>query len=57
MDPALRGQALGASIPDVPLVAGGASVIVTRNVRDFRGAELHFPGLRILLPEDLLKEM
>lgn len=38
-------------------VAGGASAIVTKNVRDFKGAELHFPGLRILLPEELLKEM
>jgi len=38
-------------------VAGGASVIVTKNVRDFQGAELHFPGLRILPPEALLKEI
>ena len=37
-------------------VAGGASVIITKNVRDFRGAELHFPGLRTLSPEDILKE-
>lgn len=38
-------------------VAGGASAIVTKNVRDFKGAELHFSGLRILLPEELLKEI
>ena len=38
-------------------VAGGASVLVTKNVRDFRGAELHFPGLRILTPEEFLKEI
>jgi uncharacterized protein len=38
-------------------VAGGASAIITKNVRDFKEAELHFPGLRILLPEELLKEM
>lgn len=38
-------------------VAGGARLIVTKNLRDFRSAELHFPGLRILSPEDLLKEM
>jgi len=38
-------------------VAGGASAVVTKNVRDFRSAELHFPGLRILQPEELLKEM
>lgn len=38
-------------------VAGGAEAIVTKNVRDFRSAELRFPGLRILRPEDLLKEI
>lgn len=35
-------------------VAGGASVIVTKNVRDFRSSELHFPGLRIRDPVDFL---
>lgn len=38
-------------------VAGGARIIVTKNVRDFRSAELHFPGLSILSPDDLIKEM
>ncbi len=38
-------------------VAGGASDVVTKNMRDFRFAELHFPGLRILQPEVLLEEM
>ena len=38
-------------------VAGSASAIITKNVRDFKGAELHFPGLRILLPEEILKEI
>jgi hypothetical protein len=38
-------------------IAGGAAVIVTKNVRDFRGAELQFPGLRIMSPGDLLKEI
>lgn len=38
-------------------VAGAASVVVTKNTRDFRLAELHFPGLRILQPEELQKEM
>jgi putative PIN family toxin of toxin-antitoxin system len=38
-------------------VAGGGSIIVTKNIRDFRSAELHFPGLRILPPEDLAKEI
>ena len=37
-------------------VAGAASAIVTRNVRDFRiGAELKFPQLEILTPVQLLK--
>ncbi len=38
-------------------IAGGASAIVTKNVRDFKGAELHFAGLRILRPEELLREI
>lgn len=38
-------------------VAGGAAIIVTKNVRDFRGAELHFPGLKVLSPEELLQEI
>lgn len=37
-------------------VAGAASAIVTRNVRDFQiGAELKFPGLDILTPVQLLR--
>lgn len=37
-------------------VAGAASAIVTRNVRDFRiGAELKFPQLKILTPAQLLR--
>lgn len=37
-------------------VAGAASAIVTRNVRDFRmGAELKFPLLEILTPAQLLR--
>lgn len=38
-------------------VAGGAGAIVTKNVKDFRRAELSFVGLRILKPEELLKEI
>jgi hypothetical protein len=38
-------------------VAGGASAIVTKNARDFRSAELRFPGLRILLPDEVLREI
>jgi putative PIN family toxin of toxin-antitoxin system len=38
-------------------VAGGAAAIVTKNVRDLRSGELHFPGLRILQPAELLKEI
>lgn len=38
-------------------VAGSASAIITKNVRDFRSAELQFPGLRLLLPEEVLQEI
>jgi putative PIN family toxin of toxin-antitoxin system len=38
-------------------VAGGAAAIVTKNLRDLRSGELHFPGLRILDPAGLLKEI
>lgn len=38
-------------------VAGDADVIVTRNVRDLRGAELRFASLRVLSPESFLKEL
>lgn len=38
-------------------VAGDADVIVTRNLRDLRGAQLRFAALRVLSPEDFLKEL
>ena len=38
-------------------VAGGADIIVTRNLRDLRGAELRFARLRMFSPEDFLKEL
>ena len=38
-------------------VAGGASIIVTKNTADFEGANLRFPGIRVLSPKDFLKEM
>lgn len=37
-------------------IAGGAEAIVTKNVRDFKGAELRFTGLRVVRPEDLIAE-
>ena len=37
-------------------IAGGAEAIVTRNVKDFKGAELRFTGLRVFCPEDLIAE-
>lgn len=37
-------------------VAGNADVIVTRNLRDLQGAELRFAHLRVLSPEDFVKE-
>ena len=38
-------------------VAGGADYIVTRNLRDVARMELRFPQLRVLSPEDFLKEI
>ena len=38
-------------------VAGNAQAIVTRNLRDLTRAELHFPQLNVLAPQDLLKEL
>ena len=38
-------------------VAGGADFIVTRNLRDVARMELRFPQLRVLSPEDFLKEI
>jgi putative PIN family toxin of toxin-antitoxin system len=38
-------------------VTGRAGIIVTKNTTDFARAELHFPGLRIMQPEELLREV
>lgn len=38
-------------------VAGAASFIVTRNLRDLQRAELSFPGLRCLDPANFIKEI
>lgn len=38
-------------------VAGGADYIVTRNIRDVARMELLFPGLKVVFPETLLKEL
>jgi putative PIN family toxin of toxin-antitoxin system len=38
-------------------VAGSAQVIVTRNLKDFRFAELKFQGIRICNPEQILQEL
>ena len=37
-------------------VAGGAEAIVTHNTRDFERTELHFPGLRVVTPGELIAE-
>ncbi len=37
-------------------IAGNASHIVSRNLRDLNRSELHFPQLRIRTPEQFLKE-
>ena len=36
-------------------VAGRAAAVVTQNVRDLARGELHFPGIRILTPEQCLE--
>jgi predicted nucleic acid-binding protein len=38
-------------------VAGGASHIVTRNLRDLKARELKFPDIRVVSPEQFLQEM
>ena len=38
-------------------IAGGAEFIVTRNLRDLGRMELRFPALRVVSPEDFLKEL
>lgn len=38
-------------------VAGGASMIVTNNRADFAGSDLRFPGLKIVHPKELPKEL
>ena len=38
-------------------VAGGASIIVTNNLRDIRHGELSFPDLKILNPSQFLEEI
>lgn len=38
-------------------VAGGAQFIVTRNLRDLHAGQLLWPALRIVSPEDFLKEI
>lgn len=35
--------------------AGNAQWIVTNNIRDFKHAELNFPGIQILTPEQILE--
>jgi putative PIN family toxin of toxin-antitoxin system len=36
-------------------IAGNAQVIVTNNIKDFQGAELLFPKLLILKPEQMIR--
>ena len=38
-------------------IAGGADAIVTHNAKDFQDAELRFPDLRIISPQELLQEL
>jgi putative PIN family toxin of toxin-antitoxin system len=36
-------------------IAGNASIIATKNVRDFKNTNLLFPGLSILKPEEIIR--
>ena len=36
-------------------IAGNAPIIATNNIRDFKNAELSFPELSILKPEEVLR--
>lgn len=36
-------------------ISGAAEYVVSNNIRDFRGSELHFPAIRIAAPQDLLR--
>lgn len=38
-------------------IAGGARAIITRNLRDLSRMDLRFPTLRLMTPEDLLREI
>jgi len=38
-------------------VAGGASMIVTNNIRDFRRPQLRFPGVSAVTPHRLLEDL
>lgn len=38
-------------------VAGGAETIVTRNLRDLERMDLRFPALKLMTPENLLREV
>jgi putative PIN family toxin of toxin-antitoxin system len=38
-------------------IASGADYVVTRNVRDFQSSQLLFPALRVITPENFLKEL
>ena len=38
-------------------VAGDAIAIVTRHLHDLQGAQLRFGSLRVVSPEDFLKEL
>jgi predicted nucleic acid-binding protein len=38
-------------------VAGGAALIITNNIRDFRGPELRFASIKVVEPGQLRKEL
>jgi len=38
-------------------VAGAAEYLITKNTRDFQGAELLFPGFKVVRPEQFIDEV
>ena len=38
-------------------IAGGASCIITQNLKDLNQGQLHFPNLKILSPQQFLKSI
>jgi predicted nucleic acid-binding protein len=38
-------------------IAGGASFLITKNIKDFKNSELQFPQLKVIDPISFIKEV